>query len=137
MTKKWDVFISYAHEDKVTAATPLAAALTQAGLSVWFDEHEITLGDSLVRKINEGLRDSRLGVVILSRTFFQKSWAMTELQGLMAKQELGKTILPVLHEMDHRELVQMAPLLAGLVHSSTNIGPRALSQEIAAAVGKA
>lgn len=137
MAKKWDVFISYAHEDKSTAATPLAAALVDAGLRVWFDEHEITLGDSLLGKIDEGLKNSQFGVVILSRTYFQKSWAMNELQGLLAKQELGKTILPVLHEIDHKELVQISPVLAGLIHSSTSIGATALSQEIAAAVGKA
>jgi len=137
MAKKWDVFISYAHEDKASAAAPLAAALVDAGVSVWFDEHEITLGDSLLRKIDEGLKDSQFGVVILSRTFFGKPWTMTELQGLMARQEFGKTILPVLHEMDHRELVQISPILAGFVNTSTSSGPKALAHEIANAVGKA
>jgi len=136
MAKKWQVFISYAHEDKATAAA-LAAALDQAGLSVWIDNQEITLGDSLVAKINDGLKNSQFGVVILSKNFFAKSWTMNELQGLMAKQEFSKTILPVLHDMDHRELVQIAPLFGGLVHSSTSIGLQALSQEIANAVGKA
>src|SRR5687768_11610989 len=99
-------------------ATPLEAALVQAGLRVWIDDRELTLGDSLLSRIDEGLTKSRFGVVILSRTFFKKPWAMAELQALMAKQEFGKTILPVLHEINQRELVRLSPLLAGLVHGT-------------------
>jgi len=61
-----DVFISHASEDKLDIARPLAEALKLRGLSVWFDEYELTLGDSLRRKIEEGLRSSRFGVTILS-----------------------------------------------------------------------
>jgi len=137
MNRKRDVFISHASEDKAAVATPLAAALVNAGLSVWIDERELTIGDSLLRRIDDGLKDSRFGVVILSRTYFEKPWAMAELQALMAKQEFGKTILPVLHEISQQELVQLSPLLAGLLHGSTRDGPQALARAIAAAVGKA
>jgi hypothetical protein len=55
----WDVFISHAREDKAAVAKPLAKALSRAGLRVWIDEHEISLGDSLTTKINEGLAHSK------------------------------------------------------------------------------
>lgn len=86
MAKKWDVFISHAREDKTAVAMPLKAALVQQGLRVWVDEHELTVGDALIEKINDGLKNSRFGVVILSKTFFEKFWTNTELQGFMAKQ---------------------------------------------------
>ncbi len=73
MNKKqwtWDVFISHASEDKETIAKPLAKILIHNGLSVWLDQHELFLGDSLRRKIEEGLSNSRFGVVILSKNFF-------------------------------------------------------------------
>ena len=44
---EYDVFISHASEDKDSVALPLAAALENAGLSVWIDKFELTLGDSL------------------------------------------------------------------------------------------
>lgn len=67
---KYDVFISHASEDKSDVARPLAALLINAGLTVWIDEAELTLGDSLRRNIDLGLASSRFGVVILSTSFF-------------------------------------------------------------------
>jgi hypothetical protein len=50
-----DVFISHASEDKADIAHPLAAALKPRGLSVWLDENELSVGDSLRCKIDHGL----------------------------------------------------------------------------------
>ena len=52
--KQWDVFISYASEDKDAIAEPLAQALRHAGIMVWLDQQELKLGDSLSEKIYEG-----------------------------------------------------------------------------------
>jgi TIR domain len=64
--REYDVFISHAVEDNETIARPLAQALMARGMSVWFDEFELKLGDSLTRQIDDGLRNSRVGIVILS-----------------------------------------------------------------------
>ncbi|MEP7216067.1 MAG: toll/interleukin-1 receptor domain-containing protein [Anaerolineaceae bacterium] len=45
-----DVFVSHASEDKDEVARPLARALSDAGLAVWLDEYELTLGDSVRQK---------------------------------------------------------------------------------------
>src|SRR5271163_387555 len=105
--KRWDVFISHASEDKDTVARPLTELLRQAGLEVWLDENVLTLGDSLSRKIDEGLAQSEYGVVILSEQFFQKRWPPHELAGLAAKQLIGghKVILPVWHGVDQSFIV--------------------------------
>jgi len=68
----WDVFICHASEDKDAIARPLANALSEKGLTVWYDEFTLTLGDSLRRSIDRGLAQSRYGVVILSPDFFAK-----------------------------------------------------------------
>lgn len=104
MASDYDVFISHASEDKKDVARPLADALTQAHLRVWLDAQELTLGDSLPQKIDEGLRRSRFGVVILSRHFFSKSWPRAELDALVARQMREKTILPVLHGLAQDDL---------------------------------
>ncbi len=61
-----DLFLSHASEDKDVIARPLYEALIAEGISVWFDEAVLELGDSLRRKIDEGLAKCRYGVVILS-----------------------------------------------------------------------
>jgi TIR domain len=73
MGKMWDVFISHASEDK-DFVRPLAEVLQKSGLSVWYDEFALKVGDSLRRKIDEGLAKSRYGIVILSHAFFTKNW---------------------------------------------------------------
>ena len=60
----WDVFISHTWEDKESLAQPLAEALTEVGLKVWYDEYSLTLGDSLRRSIDRGLAESKYGIVI-------------------------------------------------------------------------
>ena len=50
-TRQYDVFISHASEDKEEVVRPLANALKDEGLSVWYDEFELKIGDSLRGKI--------------------------------------------------------------------------------------
>src|SRR5439155_8095269 len=57
--RHYDVFLSHASEDKAAIARPLHAALKKAGVSVWYDEAVLTLGDGLRRKIDEGLSRCR------------------------------------------------------------------------------
>jgi TIR domain len=79
---EWDVFISHASEDKEAIARPLAEALVNAGLKVWYEAFSLKLGDSLRQSIDRGLAQSRYGVVILSPNFFEKQWPQRELNGL-------------------------------------------------------
>jgi hypothetical protein len=120
---KWDVFISHASEDKGAVAAPLRDALTSAGLRVWLDELELTVGDSLRKRIDDGLANSRYGVVILSKAFFRKHWAMSELDGLASRESLGrKVILPVWHRVTYSDIKRRSPLLAAKLAANTADG---------------
>ena len=68
----FDVFVSYAGEDRETVARPLVEALRANGLSVWFDDHSVGAGDDLKHAITAGIRNARYGVVIFSRYYFEK-----------------------------------------------------------------
>ena len=85
VTREYDVFISHASEDKDAVVRPLAHALSDGGLRVWYDEFELRIGDSLRRKIDLGLAKSRFGVVVFSRSFFGKGWTNYELDGLVTR----------------------------------------------------
>ncbi len=74
-----DAFISHATEDKLTAAQPIAQGLVARGFTVWLDEYELKVGDSIFGKVDEGLRSCRFGVVVLSASFFSKRWPQNEL----------------------------------------------------------
>jgi hypothetical protein len=116
----WDVFISHAHEDKDAVARPLAAALRALDVTVWLDETELRIGDSLRRKIDEGLANSSFGVVVFSRPFFAKGWPQYELDGLVSRSVSGEqTILPIWHEITKDEVMGHSPSLANSVARST------------------
>ena len=118
------LFICHASEDKEDFVRPLAKALREKRLDVWYDEFQLTVGDSLRAAIDKGLANSRYGIVVLSQHFFTKSWAQRELDGLVAREdsEGRKLILPIWYKIDHDEVVQHSPLLAGVFAISSSDG---------------
>lgn len=119
----WDIFICHASEDKGAIATPLAEALSQAGLCVWYDEFALTLGDNLRRSIDRGIRESRYGIAILSPHFFAKEWTQIELDELFTREvEVDKVILPVWHGVTYHDVAQHSLRLANKVAISTDQG---------------
>jgi hypothetical protein len=110
--KVYDVFISHASEDKEEFVRSLAEALQERGISVWYDEFELKVGDSLRRSIDKGLAKSRFGIVVLSSAFFAKNWTQYELDGLVAKEMEGvKVILPIWHKISKDEVMSYSPSL--------------------------
>lgn len=127
----WDVFICHAWEDKDTIARPLANALRRAGLKVWYDEFTLTLGDSLRRSIDQGVAQSRYGIVILSPHFFAKKWPQWELNGLVFKEiRSGKTILPIWHNVTPDYIAQFSPALADKLGIATDQGLDRIVREV-------
>ena len=119
--RQWDAFVSYASEDKEAVARPLAESLQESGLTVWFDDAELRIGDSLRRKIDEGLARSRFGIVVLSETFFSKGWPQYELDGMITRSVSGEqSVLPILHDLSRDQLRKHSPSLADMIARSTS-----------------
>lgn len=110
--KESDLFISHASEDKSDFVKPLADELIKQGVSVWYDEYALRIGDSLRGSIDKGLSQSRFGLIILSKNFFEKNWTQYELNGLVAKEMEGeKVILPIWHNITKDDILKLSPSL--------------------------
>lgn len=108
-----DVFISHASEDKEEFVRPLASALMAHGLNVWFDEMTLRIGDSLRQKIDRGLANSRVGLVVLSPDFIKKGWTNYELDGIVTSTVSSEQILlPIWHNITKQQVVDFSPSLA-------------------------
>lgn len=119
--KEYDVFISHASEDKDEVVRPLANALKLEGLRVWYDEFELKIGDSLRRKIDKGLANSKFGVVVLSKNFIKKGWTNYELDGIITKSVSGEQIvLPIWHDITKKEVLNFSPSLADKLARNTS-----------------
>ncbi|MDM8564846.1 toll/interleukin-1 receptor domain-containing protein [Candidatus Halobeggiatoa sp. HSG11] len=115
-----DVFISHASEDKDDLVRPLAKALSDEGLNVWYDELTLRIGDSLRQKIDKGLANSRVGLVVLSPSFIKKGWTNYELDGIVTKVISGEQVLlPIWHNITKQQVVDFSPSLADKVARST------------------
>jgi hypothetical protein len=134
--KQWDVFVCHASEDKEDFVRPLAKALAQSGLLVWYDEFTLKIGDSLRRKIDEGLAHSRYGLIVLSNNFFAKEWPQRELDGLTTREIAGtNVILPVWHGISVDEIRAKSPMLAGLVAARSEEGMDVVLAKLREAMG--
>jgi hypothetical protein len=121
---KYDVFISHASDDKPTLVKALAEALSAKGITVWYDAYTLSVGDGLRESIDEGLKSSRYGIVVLSPAFFKKDWPKQELEGLFARQTSDgvKVILPVWHQVTSTEVAKFSPMLAGRLAAKSTDG---------------
>jgi len=110
----YDVFICHASEDKDSFVRPLAEALKNSHLEVWYDEFSLVIGDSLRESIDKGLSKSRYGIVVLSPAFFTKKWPIRELNGLVAREMSGENsvILPIWHNITAKQILEFSPPLA-------------------------
>ncbi len=111
---EFDVFVSHASEDKRDFVQPLINELLSLHVRVVrYDQLVLSAGDSLRQKIDLGLKKSRFGVVVLSPSFFAKSWAQPELNGLFAREVRGKsTIIPVWYNVTIDQVTEFSPILA-------------------------
>ena len=132
----FDVFISHASEDKDDIVRPLANALKEEELHVWFDEFELRIGSSLRQTIDRGIARSRFGVVVLSDSFFGKGWPAYELDGLVTRTVGGEQVLlPIWHGVTKQQVMDFSPSLADKLARSTATHTVAeIAAEIAAVV---
>lgn len=116
------LFISHATEDKEMVARPLAKSLISRGLSVWYDEFTLTIGDSLRKSIDHGLATCTFGLIIVSSNFFSKNWTQYELNGLVTREMEGrKVILPIWHKVTKDDVMRFSPSLADKVALDTSL----------------
>lgn len=137
--RDYDVFISHASEDKMEIVRPLAMVLREKGLSVWFDEFELKIGDSLRRKIDLGLARSNFGIVVISRDFIKKGWTNYELDGIITRSISGEQqLLPIWHNITKQEVIDYSPSLADKVARNTAINTiEEIAEEIAEVIENA
>ena len=120
---EYDVFISHAWEDKEDFVDDFVKDLNSLGVTTWYDKNQILWGDSMRKKIDEGLKKSRFGIVILSPNYIAegKYWTKAELDGLFQLESInGKKLLPIWHKLTKKEVMDFSPTIAGKLAMNTS-----------------
>lgn len=107
-----DVFLCHAWDDRQGPAKELHALLMAAGVKVWFSEKDLGLGVPMMRAIDKGLANSRIGLVLVTPALLarlpKESVADKELSALLA----GNQLVPIVHNTTYEALRNVSPLLA-------------------------
>ena len=135
---EYDVFISHASEDKLTFVDDLVNALREKSIKVWYDSLNIKWGDSLRTQIDNGLKNSSFGIVVISEHYIKKGWTQYELEGLFNIEMMqGKMILPIWHNISKQEVHNFSPTLAGrMALSSALLTPNEIAEEFVKLLNK-
>lgn len=111
MTPK--AFMSHSSADK-DIVRRLATDLRSKGVDVWFDEWEIRPGDSIVERINAGIKDCDIFIIVISRNSVASKWVREELDAALIRRiQEDARIIPV--RLDDCEV---PPLLSALHYVS-------------------
>ena len=120
-----DVFLCHAWDDRQGAAKELHDLLVSRGVKVWFSEKDVGLGVPLLRAIDKGLANSRIGIVLVTPALLRRlpteGIADKELSALLA----GERLVPVVHDTTYEALREVSPLLASRTGLSTAEEPMA------------
>lgn len=94
----YDVFVCHASEDKRDVVKPVVDACKKIGITCWYDSNELVWGDSLIQKVNQGLKRSQYVMVVLSKNSIDKKWPLRELAATLAAETEGNCtkVLPLL-----------------------------------------
>lgn len=93
-----DFFICHASEDKKNYVYPIRDGLEKLGVSTWVDKGEIDLGDNILLKVQEGIKNCRYALIVISKIWFDKNWPLKELSSLLSREiRTGKTfVIPLI-----------------------------------------
>ena len=120
-----DVFLCHAWDDRQGVAKELHDLLEASNVSVWFSEKDAGLGAPLLRAIDKGLANSRVGIVLVTPALLRRlpneGIADKELSALLAREVL----VPVVHGTTYEALREVSPLLASRAGLSTAEEPMA------------
>lgn len=114
-----DVFLCHAWDDRQGSAKELHDLLEAGGVSVWFSEKDLGLGVPMMRAIDKGLVNSRIGIVLVTPAMLQRlpteGVADKELSALLRRERL----IPVAHGTTYEDLEKVSLLLASRAGLST------------------
>ncbi|MDA9415110.1 TIR domain protein [Bradyrhizobium sp. CCBAU 11430] len=106
------IFLCHAWDDRLGAAKELYDLLVARGVSVWFSENDIGLGEPFLRAIDKGLAKSRIGIVLVTPSMLKRlpagGVADKELSVLLQRDQ----IVPIIHNTSYDALRDVSPMLA-------------------------
>lgn len=111
----WDIYIVHSPEDRNNIVYKLEDSLKHRKYKVWVEYNNISVGDSIIESIEKGLKNSRVGIVIISVNLLTSDWAKKEISVLLSKYiTSGKKILPIWIGVTEEQVETFSPILSSI-----------------------
>lgn len=91
MTNKYDIYICYSRND-TKVATEICHFFEQRGLTYWIDIRDIESGEDFAQSVIEAIRNSKLILLLLSKSSCQSKFCINELRVAL---KFRKHIFPI------------------------------------------
>lgn len=111
-------FISHDSRDKDQIARHIANGLSRMGCPVWFDEFSLKPGDRLRESIEQGLKECKKCILILTPNFLSnQGWTKTEFNSIFTREILEEQalIIPVWSGIDKKDVYEYSPSLLNIL----------------------
>jgi hypothetical protein len=127
-------FISHDSRDKEQVAKPLVMELTKfPGCTVWYDEYSLKVGDDLRENIENGLRECRKCVLVITKNFLvNKGWTKAEFNSVFTRELVEQTnvVLPIWCGVSRDDVYAYSPSLANKVAANWETGAANVARQI-------
>lgn len=99
------IFLSHSSKDK-NVVDKIFNEIQKHNIRAWYDKYEIEPGDSITDKINDGLNNSDIGILCISRNFLNSEWAKGELKYFIQRRmrSVKKDFICLNFDVPHDEL---------------------------------
>ena len=120
---KYDVFLSFSGVDTRKKFTShLFAALERNGFQTFRDDKRLERGEDIRSGLLEAVEDSRISLVVFSKSYLTSSWCLNELEKIMeCKKKLQHIVLPIFYEVEPLDLRVQKGSIAGALASHKRI----------------
>nr|XP_034909747.1 disease resistance protein RUN1-like [Populus alba] len=99
----YDVFLSFRGKDtRKTFVDHLYTALVQVGIHTFRDDEELRRGEEISEHLLEAIRESKISIVVFSKTYASSSWCLKELVEILKcqRKKTGQIVLPIFYHID-------------------------------------
>lgn len=100
--KGHDVFLSFRGEDtRKIFVSHLYKALHQKNIATYKDDEKLQFGDEIPGSLFEAIKESKMAIVVFSKTYAFSSWCLSELNHIVQCRKKSRyCIIPVFYDVD-------------------------------------
>ncbi|KAH0733717.1 hypothetical protein KY285_009424 [Solanum tuberosum] len=111
---KYDVFFSFRGEDtRKTFVSHLYDALHRKGIHVFKDDERLETGKSISDELLKAIEQSRIAIVIFSRSYASSTWCLKELAHIIkCRNELDQNVIPIFYDVSPSDVRLQNPPFA-------------------------